>query len=243
MDTLKINHPHTLMIAHRGLSGLEKENTAASFIAAGNRSFYGTECDIHLTSDHKYVVCHDGNLERVSGINYVIKEHTLEELMQVHYIDNKDGKPKSYYHIVEFEEYLNINKRYNKVCVIEFKVDYTREEIKEIIDIINSYDYLDKCVFISFIRNPLVLAKEELVKAGKLIEIQYLSTKIDDDVINFCYENQFGLDCYFEPINKEVIDGFHAHSLKVNAWTVNRLEEAQRLIDLGIDYITTNIIE
>ena len=35
MNTIKINKEHVQMIAHRGLSGLEKENTCAAFVAAG----------------------------------------------------------------------------------------------------------------------------------------------------------------------------------------------------------------
>ena len=44
------------MIAHRGLSGLERENSMKAFVAAVNRSFYGTECDIHLTKDKIFVI-------------------------------------------------------------------------------------------------------------------------------------------------------------------------------------------
>jgi glycerophosphoryl diester phosphodiesterase len=29
----------------------------------------------------------------------------------------------------------------------------------------------------------------------------------------------------------------------VNVWTVNQVEDAKRLSDWGVDYITTNIIE
>ena len=41
------------MVAHRGLSGLERENSIKAFIAAVNRSYYATECDIHLTKDFR----------------------------------------------------------------------------------------------------------------------------------------------------------------------------------------------
>ena len=56
METLKIEKNNVKMIAHRGLSGLEKENTAVAFVAAGNKSFYGIETDIHLTKDNVFVV-------------------------------------------------------------------------------------------------------------------------------------------------------------------------------------------
>ena len=35
----------------------------------------------------------------------------------------------------------------------------------------------------------------------------------------------------------------HQNDLKVNCWTVNDTENAERLIDWGIDMITTNILE
>ena len=31
----------TLMVAHRGLSGIERENTLPAFVAAANRSYFG----------------------------------------------------------------------------------------------------------------------------------------------------------------------------------------------------------
>ena len=58
-DTLRLNNPDMKMVAHRGLSGLELENTAAAFVAAGNRSYYGIETDVHRTADGKFVVIHE----------------------------------------------------------------------------------------------------------------------------------------------------------------------------------------
>ena len=43
MDTTKIEKKETLVIAHRGLSGIEPENTNAAFVAAGNRSYFGID--------------------------------------------------------------------------------------------------------------------------------------------------------------------------------------------------------
>ena len=51
MNTIKFNHYGTQVVAHRGLSGIERENTAAAFVAAGNRSYYGIETDIWRTAD------------------------------------------------------------------------------------------------------------------------------------------------------------------------------------------------
>ena len=65
MNTIKFEKKSTQVVAHRGLSGIEKENTNAAFVAAGNRSYYGVETDIHRTADGRFVVCHDDDLKRI----------------------------------------------------------------------------------------------------------------------------------------------------------------------------------
>ena len=59
MNTIAFNKGNTLMVAHRGVSGLEMENSIAAFVAAGNRSYYGIETDVHVTKDEQIVVFHD----------------------------------------------------------------------------------------------------------------------------------------------------------------------------------------
>ena len=69
-NTEKADLANIRMIAHRGVSGLERENTNAAFVAAGNRSYYGIETDVHRTKDGHYVIFHDDNMLRLTGINY-----------------------------------------------------------------------------------------------------------------------------------------------------------------------------
>ena len=63
-DTIKLGAP-VRMIAHRGVCGLERENTCAAFVAAGNRSYYGVETDVHRTADGKFIIIHDDNISRL----------------------------------------------------------------------------------------------------------------------------------------------------------------------------------
>ena len=66
MNTIKING-NVKMVAHRGLSGIERENTNPAFVAAGNRSYWGIETDVHKTSDGQFIIIHDETTERVTG--------------------------------------------------------------------------------------------------------------------------------------------------------------------------------
>ena len=61
MDTIKINFKN--IVAHRGQSGLERENTASAFVAAGNRRNVGIETDVHVTADGKYIIIHNDDTE------------------------------------------------------------------------------------------------------------------------------------------------------------------------------------
>ena len=83
METIRISKGKTQMVAHAGLGGLEMANTNAGFIAAGNRSYYGIETDVHITKDKEVVVVHDDNMLRISGVDMVVEESTLAELQQL----------------------------------------------------------------------------------------------------------------------------------------------------------------
>ena len=91
MDTIKINSGKTLMVAHRGMSGIEKENTFAAFVAAGNRNHYGIETDVHVTVDGKFVCIHDDTTGRVAIDNLVVEESTFDTLRNL-LLTDVDGK-------------------------------------------------------------------------------------------------------------------------------------------------------
>ena len=93
-DTIKWQSKGNVkMIAHRGLSGLERENTNAAFVAAGQRSYYGIETDVHITADGKVIVVHDDDLMRIAGLDMSVEGNTFEKLRKVRLRD-LDGKER-----------------------------------------------------------------------------------------------------------------------------------------------------
>ena len=52
----------------------------------------------------------------------------------------------------------------------------------------------------------------------------------------------YGLDYSLKVIKKhpEWVKQAHDLGLKVNVWTVNKEEDMQAMLDLGVDFITTN---
>lgn len=239
MDTIKINKNKTKMIAHRGLSGLEKENTILSFVAAGNRSYYGMECDVYVTLDKEVVIIHDNNTHRVSGTSLNVKESTYDEIKKVKYLDINDEAVRDYYYAPLLKDYLDVCKKYEKYAIVEIKGIIPDEEIDIILDCINRKEYLDNTVIISFHYQNLLKVKEKYPS----VKLQLLTNRVDEEVLNLCFTHSLGIDARHDLITQDLIDSFHKRNLEVNSFTVNTLEEGNKFCEMGIDYITTNILE
>jgi glycerophosphoryl diester phosphodiesterase len=239
MNTIKFDKKSALVIAHRGLSGLEKENTNSAFVAAGNRSYYGIETDIHKTRDGHFVINHDGDFNRVAGENIVIENSTLEEIQNIVLFNVNGEKDRCDLRPTKLENYLSICKKYEKHSVLELKSNFTDEDICKIIEIIKSYDYLENVTFISFEYNNLLKVRKILPNQP----CQYLFWKLTDEEIERLVKDKMDADVWCVELTKEQIDNAHKKGLKVNCWTVNEKENGEKFADWGIDYITSNILE
>lgn len=143
----------TKMIAHRGLSGMETENTLAAFEAACKRLFYGIETDVHVTKDGKYIIFHDECTGRLCEKNLIIEETDFEILRSLKFKDGISEMPT-------LSEYLQVISRYKKVAVIELKKSMRESNIEEIIEICKQVYTLDKIIFISFDFENLVAVRK-----------------------------------------------------------------------------------
>ena len=239
MDTIKFEKKNTRVIAHRGLSGLEKENTNASFIAAGNRSYYGIETDIHKTKDGYFVINHDGDFNRVAGENIIIEESTLEEIQNIILYDTDGAKNRIDLRPTVLENYISICKKYGKHSVLELKSNFTDSDIERIVEIIRSFDYLENVTFISF-------DYQNLLKVRKLLpnqSCQYLFWHLTDEEIEKLVKDKIDADVWCVELKEEQIKKAQAKGLKVNTWTVNEKENGEKFSSWNIDFITTNILE
>lgn len=240
MNTIKLtNKGSTKIVAHRGVSGLETENTAAAFLAAGNRTHYGIETDIWRTLDGNYLCNHDGRTGRICDVDLVIEQSAFADLRSLKLRDKDGMTDRAELVIPTPYEYFKICKKYEKLAVPELKSNFTLEEIREITDIVRELDYLDSTCFIAFNIANLDLVKE-LYPDQKC---QFLTSKYSDDLPEMLAERKMGLDIYYKELTEERIAALHAKGVEVNCWTVDDPDMAEQLIGWGIDYITSNILE
>ncbi|MFI6206170.1 glycerophosphodiester phosphodiesterase [Streptomyces sp. NPDC051041] len=69
-----------LIIGHRGVMGVEPENTLRSFVAAERAGLDAVELDLHLSKDGALVVMHDAEVDRTTDGTGAIAEKTLAQL-------------------------------------------------------------------------------------------------------------------------------------------------------------------
>ena len=239
MNTIKINHDGVQMVAHRGLSGLEKENTCAAFIAAGNRSYFGIETDVHPTLDGKIVCIHDGNTKRVAQDNVEVESTTFDTLRSIVLNDIDHKKGRADLRIPTLQEYVQICKKYGKVGVCEIKGMFSRANLKKVVDIINAEDYMHGIVFIAFDIDNLITLREMLPEQP----CQYLTGALNDEILTLLKKYKLDLDIRYKDLTAEGVKLCHENGIKVNAWTVDDPKVAEELISWGVDYITSNILE
>ena len=241
MDTLHLPAPKPRMIAHRGLSGIEMENTCSAFVAAGNRSYFGIETDVHVTADGGFIIIHDDSTKRVAIDELRVEESTFETLRSLRLCD-KDGKRgRKDLMLPSLREYTQICKKYEKVSVLELKNPMQPEQIDGIIEAVREEGWLEKTIFISFALSNMIHVRKALPNQ----KAQYLISGQHDwqEILDTLRQYDLDLDIDHRILTEQMVKDVHQLGKELNVWTVNQLQDAQRLAQWGVDYITTNIIE
>lgn len=241
MNTVKFDSKNAKVVAHRGVSKLERENTCAAFIAAGNRSYWGVETDVRTTADGNFIILHDENALRVSGVEIKPEENDLATLRAIELYDFGTTDPKPHLHLPTLEEYIAICKKYDKWCVLELKTEMDEATTKDMIDRIDALGWLDHVIFISFLWEDLVHVRKLLPqqKCQFLFGASLQSKELLERLIEHCFD----VDIHHAALTREWLKQYHDAGLEVNCWTVDDPADGERLAAWGVDQITSNILE
>ena len=238
-DTLRRNSSRVRMIAHRGVSGLELENTASAFVAAGNRSYYGIETDVHRTLDGRFITIHDNTTGRVALDNLSVENTTYDTLrrLRLRDIDGKAGREDLI--LPSLEEYTGICKKYGKVSVLELKNHFAPEDIDAILESIRQQQWLENTIFIYFDLPNLLCIRDRLPHQ----RAQFLISSFPDWLPDTLQKYSLDLDIHFRALTEQRARLLRNAGVEINVWTVDTLEDAMRMEEYGVDYITSNILE
>lgn len=218
------------MIGHRGGgSKTYTENSTGAFKEGCKAGYDFIETDVWQTSDRELVCIHDQTLDRTTNGTGDVMTMTLSEIQS---ITLKDGST-----IPTLRDFLLICKKYGKVGVIEVKnINQDWERLNEeltsvgmndsVIILCTSIDYL------SDIRNILTKAHCSYLMYATESVTETLLAKLQN-ITNASISTNYNF-------TKSDVELCHKHRVLIGKWTIDSEESANELIELGVDFITTN---
>ena len=216
------------VLAHRGASRAERENTVAAFRRAKAMGADGAELDVRLTSDGELVVHHDPVLP---------DGRVIADLAAV-------DRPR---HVPTLPEALDACA--GMFVNVEIKND-PREPDFDPLDSIADRTMallLDRGEpqrwLISAFRMETVDRCRALADAAKApIRTAWLTLLAPEDVAAMLLGRRHeALHPWEGSLERRVVDECHAHGIEVNTWTCDDPARMRELIGWGIDGICTNV--
>jgi glycerophosphoryl diester phosphodiesterase len=227
--------PKVSIIAHRGASFDAPENTVAASTLAWKTNADAVECDIHFTKDGKVIVSHDANTKRTTGQPLIIKEINADELRRLDagsYMSPgfKDEK-------LPFLEELIATVPSGKELVTEIKCG--PEVLPELKRIISSSRQDITYTFIAFDFQTITETKK-LFPSNSCYWLCSNRELLKKNLSLVPESGIEGVSLSYGLINEEVAKQVKAMNKELYAWTVDDVDEAKRLMVLGVKGITTN---
>lgn len=222
------------IIAHRGYWKIDgsAQNSIDALMKADSIRAYGSEVDIWLSSDGIPVVNHDADVT-LNGEKLIVQDTPFATLRKV-VLANGELLPT-------VEEYLDAFSHCTHTkLIIEFKTHRSKEQETElatkVVDMVNARGLQDKVEYIAF----GVHFVQEAKRLAPGSPVYYLNGDLTPRAL--ATMGLDGHDYHYNVLYKRPEWVKEAHDLgqKVNVWTVNRPEDIQKVIDLKVDYITTD---
>lgn len=218
------------IIAHRGFWNVDgsAQNSISSLRKAAEVSCWGSEFDVWMTLDGVLVINHDGRIG-----DCVVQD--------VDYKDIKNMRLSNGEMLPTLEAYLLAGKNYPDLrLILELKshknATQENEAAQKIVDMVARLGLKEQVEYISFSLN----ACKQLIRLDPMAKVAYLNGDLSPQQVKEM--GLTGIDYYWEIIQKHPywVKEAQELGLSVNVWTLNNPQEQEYMIQLGVDYITTD---
>ncbi len=218
------------VIAHRGYwtTAGSSQNSVTALIKAQELDIYGSEFDVWITSDGVVVLNHDPTID---GIR--IETSTYDDLKNVR-LGNGEKIPT-------LNDYLVQGKKDPSTkLILEIKTHSTKTNndrvAAKVVQMVKDANMTDQVEYIAF---SLDVCKE-LLKLQPDAVVAYLSGNRTPQQLHDLGIKGIDYNASVIRSNKNWIAESHNLGMTVNVWTVNSESDLREMIDLGVDFITTD---
>ncbi|MEU3825599.1 glycerophosphodiester phosphodiesterase [Streptomyces sp. SID486] len=215
-----------LTIGHRGVMGVEPENTLRSFAAAQRAGLDLIELDLHLSKDGALVVMHDADVDRTTDGSGPIAEKTLAELRA---LDAGRGE-----RVPVFEEVLEAVRAPLQAEIKDVAAARALAEVMRARD-------LTTRVEVSSFHDDAVAEIARLVPG---VRTALVASRYGTDVVDRAVAAGASTVCLnIRRLTLEVVEHARASGLRIIGWVVNTQDHLRLVRALGLDGATTDYPE
>ena len=233
--------PSTPTVAHRGFSAAAPENTLSSVMAAIEVGAQGCEFDIYQSKDGVVYLNHDGNLKRTTGLAKSCGEATFDELRKLDFGAWKGEQFKGE-KLTTYDEALAVLKFTGTRPIVEVKANGFEDKV---VEGLRRFDLIETAVVIDF--------SADRVKKYRELEPKLCSAWLTglnkNETREQCAQRiiktlkEIGtnvVDVHYNAVDAEFLQILKDAGIRVMCWTVNNPADIQRMVDLGVESITTD---
>ena len=233
-------------IAHRGSPFHAPENTVESIQKAMEEGADGVEIDIFYTVDNQIILNHDGDTNYTCGVDYVVYQHTLEELQALNANCGMDEE-YPYVQMPTLETVIKLLAQTDLIAYIEIKDSYNEGIVRDACAIVEKYGYTDRTVFISFYHEQLVRVKKYLPEVPVSYLIGFVPESGDpswDTEEMMAQTRPMGMtidSCFSQSNTPELCVECYARGFDDMLWTFSLTSEMADFFACGYVNMTNNI--
>ena len=215
-----------LTIGHRGVMGVEPENTLRSFVAAQDAGLDLIELDLHLSKDGALVVMHDADVDRTTDGRGPIADKTLAELRA---LDAGRGE-----RVPVFEEVLDA---VSKPLQAEIKDVAAARALAEVM---LRRDLVGRVEVISFHDEAIA----EIARLVPGVRTALVASRYGTDVVERATAvGATSLVLNIRRLTQEIVERARKADLRIIGWVVNTQDDLRLVRALGLDGATTDYPE
>ncbi|MER5880882.1 MULTISPECIES: glycerophosphodiester phosphodiesterase family protein [unclassified Streptomyces] len=215
-----------LTIGHRGVMGIEPENTLRSFTAAQNAGLDLIELDLHLSKDGALVVMHDADVDRTTDGSGPIAEKTLAELRA---LDAGHGE-----RVPVFEEVLDAVTSPLQAEIKDVAAARALAEVMQRRDLVGRVE-------VSSFHDEAVAEITRLVPG---VRTALIASRYGVDVVDRAVEVGSETVCLnIRRLSLEVVEKAREAELRIIGWVVNTQDHLRLVRALELDGATTDYPE
>lgn len=255
--------------AHQGGAREAPSSTLHAISLAIGNGATAIELDVHATSDGHLVVCHDPTLDRTTNVSGEIVKHTLDELLELDnaywFIPGEDVQhdrdvadyplrglaPADHgYGIATLAEILEQTPGVPLNLDIKRSAPEVPGYEQLLADLVREHGRTDDVIVASFIDGatdvfkayaPEIATSAGTAAVGDFYRAIHAGEEPPESVSRHV---ALQVPARFEDIivvDEAFVSAAHGFGLAVHPWTINERDEMERLCDLGVDGVITDV--